>query len=493
MSFSSVSIEHPLLSFSLILLASVLASKLSSKLGIPTLIFFLLVGMGAKWLEIITTTPELAKFLGIITLTLILFLGGLETDLDHIRPILKSGFMLSTFGALMTTFVVGFFLKWFTAGGLNFSFPEGVLIGSIVASTDAAAVFSILRARQLRLKDHLGPLLEMESGSNDVMVYFLMTVFLGLVRVGKFSFLQVAPIFISEMVVGAAGGLLLGYTMLWVVNKVDLKPRGLYPTFTLSMVFASYGLVELCHGSGFLAIYIIGIIMGNHDFTHKRSFIKFCQGIEWLFQITMFVSLGLLVDPQKLIQVMKLGLLLSLVLMLVARPLSVFLGLSFSKFHFRHKTFISWVGLRGAVPIVFATYLYTLQNQERADTMFHLIFFVVIVSILLQGTTLYSFAQWLDLEDKRILAKKDKQILALSDDVKKMLIQLEVPVGSPIHEKQIIELDLPKEALIVLIHRDNRYFTPSGNTPIIESDKLFIMLDSKKELKQVKEALHIPL
>ncbi len=492
MSFSVVDVQTPLLSFALILFASVLASKLSAKLGIPTLIFFLFVGMAVKWLGIMTTTPDIAKFLGIITLILILFLGGLETDLEHVRPIWKSGFVLSTLGAFITTLVVGVFLKWFTAGALEFSFPEGILIGSIVASTDAAAVFSILRARQLRLKDHLGPLLEMESGSNDVMVYFLMTVFLGVVRVGKISFLQVAPIFIQEMVMGTLGGVFLGYAMVWLVNRVNLQPRGLYPTFTLSMVFASYGIVEFFHGSGFLAIYIIGIIMGNHDFTHKRSFIKFSQGFEWLFQITMFVTLGLLIEPAKLAEVMKVGLLLSLVLMLVARPLSVFLGLFFSQFQVRHKTFISWVGLRGAVPIVFATYLYTLENQERADTMFHLIFFVVLISVLLQGTTLYAFAQWLDLEDKRVLAKKDKQILALSDDVKKMLIHLEIPAGSPIHEKRIIDLNLPKEVLIVLIHRDNRYFTPGGNTPILESDKLFIMFDSKKELKQVKEALHIP-
>ncbi|MEM9737856.1 MAG: potassium/proton antiporter [Bacteroidota bacterium] len=486
-------IESFLITFSLLLFFSVVASKLSTKFGVPSLIVFLMIGIGASQLGIAHMNPEGAKFIGVLTLILILFLGGLETDLQHIKPILYSGLFVSTFGSLLTALLVAFFLKWLTASTLQLNMAEGLLVGSIVASTDAAAVFSILRSHQLRLKNHLGPLLEMESGSNDVMVYFLMTVAMRFIKESNFTFLQALPMFFSEMIIGTLGGIILGFGMLWVVNNISLRYSGLYPTFTLSMLFFSYSLVNMMHGSGFLAVYIVGIMMGRQDFMHKRSFMKFCKGLEWLLQIAMFVALGLLVTPKSLGAVLSIGLILSLFLMIIARPISVFLGLSLSKYDFKHKAFISWVGLRGAVPIVFGTYLYSLPDVMKADSMFHLIFFVVIVSIVIQGTTLYPLAKWLNLEDKRILAQKDKQILELSDDVKKMLIQLELPVASPANNTKLVDLGMPKNTLIVLIHRDNRYFTPHGNTPIQASDKLFVMINSKKELKEVKKCLHIPI
>ena len=493
-------VEEMLIIGSMLLFVSIASSKVSSRLGIPTLLFFLfigiLVGQYSHAIPMKSTgiwhavTKDTAQTLGIITLILVLFAGGLETDFQHIRPILWSGILLSTLGALITTLVVGIFLQWSTAGTLNISLLEGLVVGAIVASTDAAAVFSIMRARNIQLKANLGQLLELESGSNDVMVFFLMSFFLKKLKNPSYSFFQVIPTFFQEMIIGAIGGIAMGYLMVYMINRINLSYPGLYPALTLSLLFMTHAITNKMHGSGFLAVYICGMILGNHDLIHKKSLIQFYKGIGWLMQIVMFIALGLLAIPSELSAIVPLGIKLSLILMLVARPLSVFLGLSFSSLKIRHKTFVSWIGLRGAVPIVFATYLYPYQLQSSPDasqyTLFHLIFFVVIISILLQGTTLYPFAKWLKLENKVVTARKEKQIQQRSDTVKKMLIQLEVPPDSPAHDKAIVEIGFPENVYIPIIHRAKQYLQPRGDTKIEAGDRLMVMYDTKKDLKELK-------
>jgi len=484
------SIDHILILCSILLFVSVVASKISDKLGVPTLLFFLLIGMFVS-----QVAPEIAhvknrdttKLLGIITLTFVLFFGGVETSFSHVRAVLKRGIVLSTLGVLITTFIVGFFLQWATGGKLNLT--EGLLLGSIVASTDAAVVFSILRSHNIKLKAGLGPLLELESGSNDVMVYFLMTFLLSLLKGHNTSIYFALPIFFQEMILGALGGVVMGYVILFVVNKIHLSYPGLYSPLVFSLIFMTYGMVNSLHGSGFLAVYIAGMILGNQDFIHKKGLIRFYKGISWLMQIVMFIALGLLVVREQMLQVLGLGILLSLVLMLIARPISVFVSLLGSEFNFKQKFFISWIGLRGAVPIIFATYLYVLEEQ-KAHMMFHLIFIIVLVSIFLQGTTLRPLARWLKLEDTA-LSKRDQQFLNVSDEVKKMLIELEIPVGSPASEKPIVELGFPQNALIALIYRDKRYLTAQGSTLIKPHDRLLIMVDAKKDLKAIKACLGV--
>ncbi|HAN50019.1 MAG TPA: potassium/proton antiporter, partial [Amoebophilaceae bacterium] len=342
---------------SFLLFISILASKISTKLGIPTLLIFLAIGMlaGSEGIGGISLhNAALAKVLGAVTLTLILFSGGLDTEYTHIRPIIWHGVLLSTIGVLVTAFGIGYFIYWVT----DFNLVESLLVGSIISSTDAAAVFSILRSKNIHLKHNLAPTLELESGSNDVMAFFLMMFFTGLLRSeGEMEFASAIPIFFKEMIIGGTVGFLVGKAMVWVVNKAQLAYESLYPGLTLSMILFTYSATNFIHGSGFLAVYIAALMLGSQDFLHKKSLIRFYDGVTWLMQVVMFIVLGLLVYPKKLIPVAGIGVFISLVLMFIARPLGVFLSLAFfKKVGRKQKLFISWVGLRGAVPIVFATY-----------------------------------------------------------------------------------------------------------------------------------------
>jgi len=482
-------VESILIIGSFLLFISILASKLSSKLGIPTLLIFLAIGMlagsdGIGGIEF--ENPYIAKVLGTITLTLILFSGGLDTDYAHIKPIIWNGILLSTVGVLITALGIGYFIYWVT----DFTIIESLLVGAIISSTDAAAVFSILRFKNLQLKANLTPTLELESGSNDAMAYFLMIFFTQLLTSQhEISLWSVIPRFFQEMILGGFVGVIVGKGMIFVVNKIKLAYESLYPGITLAMILFAYSATNFMHGNGFLAVYIAGIMLGSQNFIHKNSLLRFYDGISWLMQVVMFISLGLLVSPHKLIPIIGIGLLISFALMFLARPLSVFIALAFTKVKLNQKLFISWVGLRGAVPIVFATHP-LLMNIDKSDKIFHIVFFIVITSVLLQGTTLYPLAKWLGLEEKAA-AIKHVRTINLEDDAKNELIELTVPADSAIDGKKIVEIDFPKNALIVLINREKAYITPRGDTEIKQGDKLMIMAEDKSEIKAVKACLGI--
>ncbi len=482
--------EGVLIIGSFLLFISILASKFSSKLGIPTLLIFLAIGMlaGIDGLGGINfDSPYIAKILGAITLTLILFSGGLDTDFEHIRPILWNGLLLSTIGVLVTSLVIGYFVYLIT----DFSLLEGLLVGAIVSSTDAAAVFSILRSRNIQLKANLSPTLELESGSNDAMAYFLMIFFTNLITSKQEFSIGLAILrFTQEMLVGGLMGIMVGKVMVFVVNRIQLAYEALYPGLTISMILFTYSATNFIHGNGFLAVYIAGLILGSQNFIHKKSLVKFHDGISWLMQVVMFLCLGLLVYPHKLIPIAGVGLLISGALMFLARPISVFLSLAFTKVTFKQKTFISWVGLRGAVPIVFATHP-LLEGIDKSDKIFHIVFFIVITSVLLQGTTLYPLAKWLGLEEQA--PKRKRRAISLAEEVKSQLLELRVPPGSMVIGKKIVEIDFPKSSLIVLIHRGKDYLTPRGDTELNAGDELMIMTDNKEDLVAIKDCLGIPL
>jgi cell volume regulation protein A len=473
---------------SFLLFISIIASKVSAKLGIPTLLIFLAIGMlaGSDGLGgIRLDSPYTAKILGAVTLTLILFAGGLDTDFEHIRPIIWNGVLLSTIGVLVTALSIGYFVYLIT----DFTLLEGLLLGAIVSSTDAAAVFSILRSRNLQLKANLSPTLELESGSNDAMAYFLMIFFTKLLTSGQeISIWSAIPRFFQEMFIGGLIGILVGRGMVFVVNRIQLAYEALYPGLTLAMILFTYSATNFIHGNGFLAVYIAGLILGSQNFIHKKSLVRFHDGISWLMQVVMFLSLGLLVYPHKLIPIAGVGLLIAGALMFLARPISVFLALAFTKVTFNQKLFISWVGLRGAVPIVFATYP-LLEGIDKADKIFHIVFFIVITSVLLQGTTLYPLAKWLNLEER--LPKKRPRAISLAEEVKSQLLELTVPVDSIAIGKKIVEIGFPKSALIVLIHRGKDYFTPRGDTELQPGDELMIMTDNKQDLVAIEGCLGI--
>lgn len=478
MNFSS---ENVILISSLLLFLSIVASKLSTRYGIPSLIIFMGVGMlaGSDGIgKIHFNDPAITQFLGVIALTFILFSGGLETKWESIKPVLRKGIVLSTMGVLLTALTVGTFVWMLT----DFSFAEGMLLGAIVSSTDAAAVFSILRTRSVGLKGGLRPLLELESGSNDPMAYFLTIAMLQLVQLPDASVWSLIPLFFKQMVLGAGIGLVMGLVMIQLMNKIKLEVEGLYTVLLMALAFFTFSITDFVGGNGFLAIYLAAVVLGNRAFVHKKTLIQYFDGLAWLMQIVMFLTLGLLVFPSKIVPIAGTGLLIALFLMFVARPLAVYLSLPF--FHLRRKEriFISWVGLRGAVPIVFATYP-LLAGIAKADEIFHLVFFISVSSVLLQGTTLALFAEFLGLTVPATKKRRFALDLELTDQAKNVLVDFAIGDDNPVIGKEIMGLGLPKTVLIVLIQRDGKFITPNGSTRIFKGDKLKLMADNEVSLQ----------
>ncbi len=484
-----LTVENIILAGSLLLLASLLASKTSFKLGIPTLILFLAIGMlaGSEGIgKIDFDNPFVAQLLGIIALNVILFSGGMDTRWESVRPVLWRGISLSTIGIIVTAVVIGLFVHWIT----DFTILEGLLLGAIVSSTDAAAVFSILRTRSIGLKSNLRPTLELESGSNDPMAYVLMITFIFILTHGDASIGQLILKFFQQMIIGGILGVILGKLMILTINRVSLETEGLYPVLILALIFFTFAFSERIGGNGFLAVYISALILGNSNFIHKKSTIKFYDGQAWLMQIVMFLTLGLLVFPSRIAPIAGPGILIALVLIFVARPLGVFLALAFFKMKLRDKLFISWVGLRGAVPIVFATYP-LIAGIQKADIIFHLVFFISASSVLLQGSTLPLVARWL----KVTVPKKAKKVTALDmelyDTIQSEFVEIILPGNSNAIGKAIVKLGLPKPSLIVLLVRDGKYIQPNGATILEEGDKLLVLANNKEILGGVYKTLGV--
>ena len=476
-------VELILVSVSLLLLISVLVSKISDRFGIPTLLLFLALGMltgsdgpGGVYFD----NPAIAQFVGIIALVLILFSGGLSTRWKSIAPVLKHGLALSTVGVFLTALIMAFFAHV----ALGFSITDGLLVGAIVSSTDAAAVFSILRSKSLGLKGQLKPLLELESGSNDPMAVFLT---IGLVQVLTQPATQMTDLvfmFVLGMSIGAVVGYVVGRATSWLINELKLGYEGLYPVLTLSLALLTYSLSASIYGNGFLAVYVAGLVLGNHDFIHKRSLLRFHDGLAWIMQIVMFLTLGLLVFPSRLPAVFGIGLVSAVWLMFVARPVSVFASLVLSRFNWREKTFLSWAGLRGAVPIILATYP-LLAGIPQADLFFDIVFFVVLTSVLLQGTSLPFAARWLRV-DAPMLPKRVYPIeYSPGAGLKSELRDLFIPPESGFVGKAIVELGLPAELLVILIAREGEFILPTGATELRANDTLLV-LSEEQEYNQVR-------
>ncbi|MBO0779644.1 MAG: potassium/proton antiporter [Ktedonobacteraceae bacterium] len=386
-------IERQLLIASVLVLVSILASKISTRLGVPALLCFLGIGMlaGSEGVGgIYFDNTELAQSLGVVALAFILFAGGLDTNWSTVRAALWPAFSLATIGVILTTVLVGLF-SFFV---LKLSLLQGLLIGAIISSTDAAAVFSVLRAQDLKLRGRLASILELESGSNDPMAVFLTIGLTELIVTPDQSPLVLIPLFFQQMFIGALCGLLCGWCAVLVIKRLHLDVEGLYPVLTIALVIFIYGLTATLKGSGFLAVYIAGILLGNHPLRQADSLTRFHDGLAWLMQIAMFLTLGLLVFPSRLRDVMIGGLLIALFQIFVARPASVFISLLLARLGLGEKLFISWVGLRGAVPIVLATFP-LLAGAPNASSLFDLVFFIVLASVLLQGTLIPFVARWL--------------------------------------------------------------------------------------------------
>jgi len=485
----NLSTENIILIGSLLLISSIIANKTSFKLGIPTLIFFLGIGMiaGSEGLgKIYFDDPKAAQLLGVVALNFILFSGGMDTKIESVRPIVWKGVALSTIGVLLTAGTIGVFVHLVT----DFTLLEGFLLGSIVSSTDAAAVFSILRTKSIGLKGRLRPTLELESGSNDPMAYVLTITFISLVQDGNASTPALILQFVQQMVIGGVLGYVLGRLMTFAINKVELETEGLYPVLIMAMIFFTFAFTDLIGGNGFLAVYLAGLVLGNSNFLHKKSSIRFYDGQAWLMQIVMFLTLGLLVFPSRIAPIAGTGILVALVLMFIARPIGVFVSLSFFNMNLREKLFISWVGLRGAVPIIFATYP-LIAGIAKADLIFHLVFFISVSSVLLQGSTLPLVARWLKVAVPTRAKKITPLDMELYDTIQSEFVEIILPGSSPAVGRAIVKLKLPKPALIVLLVRDGKYIQPNGSTVLEEGDKLLMLANNKEILNQIYTILGV--
>ena len=485
----NLTIENIVLVGSILLFISIVVGKTSYKFGVPTLILFLAIGMlaGSDGIGGIRfDDPKIAQFIGIVSLNFILFSGGLDTNWDAVKPIIKEGLVLSTLGVLLTALTLGIFV-WFIT---DFTIYESMLLGSIVSSTDAAAVFSILRSKSLALKTNLRPTLELESGSNDPMAYVLTLAFLTLVVHQDQSIFSIIPLFLQQMILGGAAGFGFGKLSKYMINSIKLDFEGLYPVLAISLMFITFSATDFVGGNGFLAIYICAVYLGNQDLIHKKTILKMFDGLAWLMQIVLFLTLGLLVFPSQIIPYIGIGLLISLFLIIVARPISVFLSLIFFKMRMKRRFYISWVGLRGAVPIVFATYP-LLAGIDKAHMIFNIVFFISVTSILIQGTTLSIVAKWLGVAIPEKAKKLTTTDLLFSENPKTIMREITVGTDCYAANKKIVELGFPKNAIIAMIKRGDKYITPNGSTEIKSDDTLIVLADQQRIIDEVYKTLKI--
>lgn len=480
-----MTIEFTLLILALLLLLSILASKISDRIGVPALLLFLAIGMlaGSDGLGgIYFDNAQIAQGVGVIALAVILFSGGLDTSLDSIRPVLREGIALALLGVLITALAVGATAYLL----LDFSVYESLLLGAIVSSTDAAAVFSVLRSKGVSLKGQLRPLLELESGSNDPMAVFLTIGMIQLLTLPDLPAARLIPMFFVQMGIGALVGVGVGKLALRLINQIKLGYEGLYPVLALTIALFTYGLAGFAGGNGFLAVYLAGLMLGSEEFIHRRSLLRFFDGLAWLMQISMFLTLGLLVFPSRLPAVAAPGLLIAAVLIFAARPIGVFASLAFSRLSLREKTMVAWVGLRGAAPIVLATFP-LLAGISRADTLFNLVFFVVLTSVLVQGPLIPFVARKLGV-DAPSMTRRGLPIEASPvGQFRRSLRELSIPPNSPICGKRIFEAGLPPEFLVILIDREDDFIIASGGTEILPGDRLVVISDEEAYAQVLKK------
>lgn len=480
-----VTTENFLLIGAILLFVAVLAGKLAYRLGAPALLLFLGVGMFFGYDILSFNSPELTQFMGMIALSILLFSGGMDTKFSEIRSILLPGIILATVGVLLTALILGGFIYGISpVVGVGLSFPLALLLASTMASTDSASVFSILRTKKQGLKENLRPLLELESGSNDPVAYILVVLLVGMLspNVEGMSAGASVVLFLVQMAVGALAGYAFGRAAVWTMNKINISNPSLYSVLLLAFVFLTFSFTTLVQGNGFLAVYIAGLVVGNMKIVHKRTVVSFFDGVTWLVQIIMFIMLGLLVNIRSLIEpkTLILGGATALFMMLVARPIAVHICmLPFKKFTEKARLYVSWVGLRGAVPIIFATYP-MVANIENSELIFNVVFIVTVISLILQGTTVSGMANTLG------VAREEKESSfgdAFQDRMKSAFTEVDVNEQMLAPGNTLSLIALPQHTLVIMVCRDGDYFVPQGNSELHLGDKLLILSDRNEELQ----------
>lgn len=467
---------------SIILIVACLSSKIMYKLGLPTLITFIGIGifLGVDGPGNISfNDAELAKEISTFALIFIMFFGGFGLNWKKAKSIAISASVLATLGVVVTAFIIGIFVHFVFGLGIL----ESMLLGSIVSSTDAASVFSILNTHKLNLKKNMSHLLEMESGSNDPISYMLTLIFISLILNQQ---INVPLAIFTQISLGLILGLVIGKLSVIIFNKINLEIDGLYSILLVGFVIFSFSFSEFVGGNGFLSVYVTGIILGNQKIVHRFSMVKYFDGLTWLMQIVLFLTLGLLSTPTQLYSVIGPGIIVSIFLIIVARPLAVFILLMFTKYDIKDKLIISIAGIRGAASIVFATYALS-YNLAAANWIFNIVFVVALSSIIVQGLLFIPLAKKFDLvEDEELsLTKFYDESGKISADI----LEIQIESNAEVVGKSIMDMDIPDNILVVMISRNNKVITPKGGTIIKENDKI-IFAGDKEELLKLQVLIH---
>ncbi|WP_188501627.1 potassium/proton antiporter [Pontibacter amylolyticus] len=495
----NINVELILFAIAILFFVSIMAGKAGHRFGVPALLLFLSIGMisGSDGLGIQFQNIQIAQIIGTVSLCIILFSGGMDTKIADIRPVIAQGAVLATLGVFLTAVLTGFAIWWIlgmTMGSAGIGLTTSLLLAATMSSTDSASVFSILRSKSLNLKNNLRPMLELESGSNDPMAYILTITLIEIVLMGSgVNYWAAGGMLLMQLIVGGVAGYVFGRLAVRLINYVDIDNSSLYPILVFTVCIFIFSATYFIKGNGFLAVYIGGLVIGNSKFVHKRSSLNFFDGMAWMSQLLMFLTLGLLVNPHELIPIIIPGLIISFLMIFITRPLSVFLCLMpFRSMSTKDKTYVSWVGLRGAVPIIFAI-LPLAADVPHARLMFNIVFFCTLISLIVQGTTLSQVAVWLGLAEKpRELHKLKDFDIEFSDEIKSITTEINITEQMLAKGSYLMDLPLPDKTLAVMVKRDGKYFVPKGKTALQEDDKLLIITDDLEALMQNMQSLGAP-
>ena len=486
--------ENFLLVGAMLLFAAVFAGKAAYRLGAPALLLFLGVGILFGYNDFVSfNSADLAQFIGMIAMCIILFSGGMDTKFSEIRPVLVPGVVMATLGVMLTALIVGGFIYLIAPQiGIDLSLGLSLLIAATMSSTDSASVFSILRSKKQGLQQNLRPLLELESGSNDPMAYILVVMLVGIVADGaSIDWWDAVKTFFVQMLVGAGLGYGFGRITVWIMNRINIRNiPSLYSVLLLACAFFTFSFTSMVYGNGYLAVYIAGLVVGNFRIAYRNMLGTFFDSFTWLLQIVLFLLLGLFVDIDKLLEmdVVIMGLAVGLFMIFVARPVATFISMApFRNFTFKARSYISWVGLRGAVPIIFALYPIT-NGIENAEYVFNVVFLVTIVSLLVQGTTVSGMANILGLSyDEPESTFK----LTVPDHIRSEFSEIGVTASMLHNGDTLRDIQLPGNTLVVMVCRDKKYFVPKGHTQLKSGDILLVVSDDNEELLKKVEVLGI--
>ncbi|MBR3799991.1 MAG: potassium/proton antiporter [Bacteroidales bacterium] len=491
-------IELLLLVISVLFFASIIVSKVSSKFGVPVLLLFLGVGMlfGVDGLGIHFDNFKITQTIGTVALCIILFSGGMDTKIKDVKPVIAPGVTLATLGVLLTAAITGI-MVWLimdkTPIGVNIGLYCSLLMAATISSTDSASVFSILRSKGLYLKNNIKPTLELESGSNDPMAYMLTITLISIVNQSGESHIGITVLQLAvQLVMGVLAGYVIGKSMVWIINRIRIENESLYPILVFTACIFIFAVTYYMQGNSYLAVYIGGLVIGNSKFVHKRSTRNFFDGISWLSQLVMFLMLGLLVNPSDLTwnEVILPSIIVSAVMIFVSRPFAVFVSLlPFRKFRMRDKTFISWCGLRGAVPIIFAIMCYA-ENVPHSEVIFNMVFFCTLMSLILQGTTLPLVAKILKVDERVVPKSKIENFdIDFPEEIKSATSEILITPKMLSNGSCVMDLRMPEKTLVIMIKRGDVFFVPTGKTVLKEGDRMMVITDDEEALKQTVNEL----